>query len=83
MPEIGVFVLAADHETFLTAAEDSVVENAGSGVGATAVLGVEFLGTAEGVAVGNVVSNDHSSPGDCIPGIPFPDVPVPNDMDVV
>ena len=76
-------MLEGDHETLVTLVEDSVSENAGSGVGATAVLGVGFKGTAEGVAAGVVFSNDHSSPADCISGIPEPEIPVPNDIEAV
>lgn len=71
-------MLAADQETLVTFVEGSVSENAGSGVGATAVFGVEFRGAADGVVVGVVDSSDHSSLDDCISG-----VPVPNDMDAV
>lgn len=77
-------MLEADHETFVTGVEDSVVEKAGSAVGTTAVLGVELDGTALGIKV----SDDHSSPDECmsgipLPGIPVPGIPVPNDIAAV
>ena len=76
-------MLEGDHETLVTLVEDSVSENAGSGVGATAVFGVGFKGTAEGVAAGVVFSNDHSSPDGGIPCIPVPGTPFPNDIEAV
>ena len=76
-------MLEADQETLVTLLDDSVSENAGSGVGATAVLGLAFCGTAEGVAAGVASSKDHSSPDDFICGVAVPGIPVPNDIDAV
>ena len=76
-------MLEADHETLVTGVVASLAENAGSGVGPTAVLGVEFAGTAEGVAVGTIVSDDHSFPDECMSGISLPGIPVPNDIAAV
>ena len=76
-------MLEADHETLVTGVVASLAENAGSGVGPTAVLGVEFDGTADGEALGIKVSDDHSLPDECRSGISLPGIPVPNDIAAV
>ena len=59
-----------------------MAENAGSGVGKTAVFGVEFSGIVGGVAEGDSVSNDHSLPAGGIAEVLPSNDPVPNDIEV-
>ncbi len=88
MPEIGAGDSVADHETLVTRLDDSVAENAGSGVGATAVFDDGVEGTLTGAPAGDASSNDHSPSAGIIPGgadsdaVP-PKDSVPNDIDAV
>ena len=76
------------HETFAMRDGDSVEENAGSGVGATAVFVDGLAGTLAGAPTGVPSSNVHSPSAGFIPGVADsnsgpPKAPVPNDIDAV
>ena len=87
-PEIGVVASEEVHETLVTRSDDSVAENAGSGVGATAVFDDGVEGTLTGAPTGDPSSNDHSPSVGIVPGrvdsdaVP-PKDSVPNDIDAV
>ena len=74
---------AGDQEAWVMLDGDLTFENAGSGVGATAVSGAKFGGIVVGVDEGEGISNDHSCPEGGISAPPCSNDPVPNDMEAV